>query len=89
MGSVFNKLGKDDEAAAALWGMPVVIANGQLDMPNVFSILVDDTMGISLAVNHLMQRGRRPENIIYIKDIDTGSAKIKCRSFLGVLAGRG
>jgi LacI family transcriptional regulator len=89
VGSVFNKWGKDDEVAAALRGMPVVIANEQLDMPNVFSILVDDTMGISLAVNHLMQRGHRPENIVYIKDLDTNSAKIKCRGFLSALTGRG
>jgi LacI family transcriptional regulator len=89
VGSVFNKLGKDDEVAAALQGMPLVIANGQLDMPNAFSILVDDRMGISLAVNHLIQSGHRPENIVYIKDLDTDSAKLKYRGFLGALTERG
>ncbi|MDR1218206.1 MAG: LacI family transcriptional regulator [Treponema sp.] len=89
VGSVFNKLGKDGEVAAALQGMPVVIANGRLDMPNAFSILVDDRLGISLAVNHLIQRGHHPENIVYVEDLATESAKIKRRGFLIALADQG
>jgi LacI family transcriptional regulator len=89
VGSVFNKLGLDGEVAGALQGMPVVIANGHLDMPNTYSILVDDRLGISLAVNHLLQRGHRPETIVYAKDLNTESAKIKCRGFLTVIAGLG
>jgi LacI family transcriptional regulator len=85
VGSIFNKLGKDDEVSAALQGMPVVIANGQLDRPNVFSILVDDRLGISLAVNHLIQRGHQPKHIVYVKDRNTESAQIKARGFLNIL----
>jgi LacI family transcriptional regulator len=58
-------------------------------MPNAFSILVDDRTGISLAVNHLLQRGHRPENIVYVKDLNTDSAKLKHRGFLNVLSDRG
>jgi LacI family transcriptional regulator len=86
VGSVFNKLGMDDEVAAALQGIPVVIANGHLDMCNVYSILVDDRLGISLAINHLLQRGHRPESIMYVKDLDTESARVKRRGFLAALA---
>jgi LacI family transcriptional regulator len=89
VGSVFNKLGIDGEVAGALQGIPVVIANGHLDMPNAYSILVDDRLGISLAVDHLLQRGHRPENIVYVKDLDTESAKIKYRGFLAALAALG
>ena len=86
VGSVFNKLGMDDEVAAALRGMPVVIANGHLDMPNAYSILADDSLGVSLAVSHLVRRGHSPENIVYVKDLDTESAKIKRSGFLAALA---
>jgi LacI family transcriptional regulator len=89
VGSVFNKLGMDDEVAGALQGMPVIIANGHLDMPNAYSILVDDRLGISLAVNHLLQRGHPPETIAYVKDLATESAKIKCRGFLAALSKAG
>jgi LacI family transcriptional regulator len=89
VGSVFNKLGMDDEVASALQGMPVVIANGHLDMPNAHSILVDDWVGISLAVNHLARRSHRPENIVYVKDLDTESARIKRSGFIAALTGLG
>ncbi|MDR0449664.1 MAG: LacI family transcriptional regulator [Treponema sp.] len=80
VGSVFNDLGRDAEIAAALGNLPVVIANGQLDLPNSYSVLVDDLFGVFLAVDHLAGRGHR--DIVYVKSMDTASAEIKHAGFI-------
>jgi LacI family transcriptional regulator len=80
VGSVFNELGKDAEVASDLKGLPVVIANGKLALPNSYSILVDDLLGVGLAVEHLAQKGHR--DMVYVKDLDTSSAKIKMKGFI-------
>ncbi|MDR1904782.1 MAG: LacI family transcriptional regulator [Treponema sp.] len=80
VGSVFNKLGKDTEVETELKHMPVVIANGELMLPNSYSILVDDVLGIGLAVEHLARKGHR--DMVYVKDLDTNSAKIKMKGFI-------
>ena len=59
---------------------PLVLANGRLDLPNSYSVLVDDQYGVSLAVRHLAERGHR--EIYYLKDLDTVSANLKCQGFL-------
>lgn len=80
VGSVFNTLCKKPEISNLLKTVPVVLANGKLDLPNSYSVLVDDCYGISLAVEHLLHKGYR--ELYYLKDMDTMSARLKCEGFI-------
>lgn len=80
VGSIFNTLGRHPEIKSLLKTTPVVLANGKLDLPNSYSVLVDDRYGVALAVDHMIKKGRR--NIYYLKDMDTVSARLKCDGFL-------
>lgn len=80
VGSVFNTLCKDPEIKKLLKEVPVVLANGKLDIPNSYSVLVDDGYGVSLAVNYLFEKGHR--EMYYLKDMDTISAEVKCDGFI-------
>lgn len=80
VGSVFNEIGKIPEFEALLKTVPIVLANGRLELPNAYSVLVDDGQGIAMAVDHLVDRGRK--KLIYIKDRDTASAREKENGFL-------
>ena len=62
-------------------------SNGKLDLPNAYSVTVDDKYGVSLAVEHLVARGRK--SIYYIKDRDTDSAKSKRDGFLEAMRRNG
>lgn len=79
VGSVFNQIGKDPEINALLRTTPIVLANGRLELPNAFSVLVDDAYGVQLAVEQLVSRGKR--DLAYIKDMDTASARAKAEGF--------
>lgn len=57
VGSIFNTLCKKDEIGNMIKNTPVVLANGKLELPNSYSVLVDDRYGVSLAVEHLLKRG--------------------------------
>lgn len=83
VGSVFNTICKNQEIEGYLRTTPVVLANGKLELPNSYSVLVDDCYGIGLAVDHLMQKGHR--ELYYVKDMDTVSARLKCEGFISSL----
>ena len=59
VGSVFDTICQGAEMEKLLSGVPVVLANGKLDLPNAYSVTVDDKYGVSLAVEHLVARGRK------------------------------
>lgn len=80
VGSVFNRIGKDPEIEALLRAAPVVLANGRLDLPNSYSVQVDDEHGIALAVEHLYAQQRRA--LFYVKDMQTASADAKEKGFV-------
>ena len=80
VGSVFNRLGREPRVAALLSKTPVVLANGRLEMPNSYSVLVDDRLGIRLAVEHLYKKGHR--DIFYVQELHTESADIKRDGFV-------
>ncbi|HJG28611.1 LacI family DNA-binding transcriptional regulator [uncultured Gemmiger sp.] len=84
VGSVFDTICTGAPMTRLLTGLPVVLANGKLPLPNAYSVLVDDRYGIGLAVEHLAQRGRR--ELYYIKDRDTDSALAKRDGFLEAMA---
>lgn len=83
VGSVFNTICKKAEISNMLKDVPVVLANGKLELPNSYSVLVDDRYGVSLAVEHLIQKGRT--DLYYVKDMKTVSARLKCDGFVSEL----
>lgn len=85
VGSVFNEIGRGQEFETLLKRVPVVLANGSLEIPNAHSVLVDDVKGVKLAVEHLVSQGRR--QLIYVKDKDTASAKAKADGFMSAVTG--
>lgn len=87
VGSIFNEIGKDPEIKAMLKTFPVVLANGQLDLKESYSVLVDDQWGIGLAVDHLVEKGHR--DIFYFMDQDTGSAREKRTGFINSMKKHG
>lgn len=81
VGSVFNEIGQNAEFSALLKNIPVVLANGSLDLPNAYSVLAEDADGVAQAVQYLLSIGRT--RLVYVKDKDTDSAREKARGFLG------
>lgn len=80
VGSVFNEICHGEEMRSLLCRVPIVLANGKLDLPGASSVLVDDRAGVALTVDHLVSRGRR--HLFYIQDKYTTSAEDKCAGFL-------
>ncbi len=80
IGSVFNDLINYPEITAKIKDIPVVLANGRVDLPNFYSVLVDDMKGIRMAVDYLYDKGHR--DLVYLYDMDTESSKAKRQGFL-------
>lgn len=80
IGSVFNQLIEYPEITAKVKDIPIVIANGQVALPNFYSVLVDDAKGIRMAADYLFDSGRK--NLFYVYDIATDSGRAKRRGFL-------
>lgn len=57
-GSTFSKR-HNEMVREAAQHMPVSMLNGFADGPNIYSVLGDDSLGIQLAVDHLVERGRK------------------------------
>lgn len=87
VGSVFDRLGRDGAVEPLLRRVPVVLANGALPLPGAYSVLVDDRYGIGLAVDHLVAQGHR--DIVYLKVLDTDSARAKRAGFVQAMARHG
>ena len=81
IGSVFNELINYPEITAKIKDTPVVIANGQVKLPNFYSVLVDDTKAIRMASDYMFDHGRM--DLFYVFDIatDSGRAKLILESF--------
>ena len=80
IGSVFNELIKYPEITAKIRDTPVVIANGQVKLPNFYSVLVDDTKAIRMASDYMFDHGRM--DLFYVFDIATDSGRAKRQGFL-------
>ena len=80
VGSIFNELCKEEENLKVLGKIPIVMANGELGLSNVHSVLVDEGYGMDLATKHLYERGHR--NIAYVVDKDTDAAERKRTGYL-------
>lgn len=87
VGSVFNEIEKEHMIMSSLENIPIVLANGHLSLPNSHSIIVNDYLGIKLAVNHVFERGHR--KIVYAQDMGTASGKEKKKGFIGAMKDHG
>lgn len=80
MGSVFNNDDIKSSISSYINNIPLVLQNGFLDIENTYSVLVDDSYGITLCVDHLFKKGH--SDIVYVKDLDTYSANQKKEGFI-------
>lgn len=60
--------------------LPVIIENGYLDLPNVYSVLADEQNGIAECLRLLYRKGR--ERPCYINMNDTPSNNLKIQGFV-------
>uniref|UniRef100_UPI000A4620FF substrate-binding domain-containing protein n=1 Tax=Clostridium sp. NkU-1 TaxID=1095009 RepID=UPI000A4620FF len=80
IGSVFNELINYPDITSKIKDIPVVMANGKVNLPNFYSVLVDDTKGIRTAVDYLYEKGHR--ELVYVYDMETDSGWAKRQGFL-------
>lgn len=62
-----------------LGNIPVVLVNGELELPNAYSVLADEERGTEDCVALLAENGRK--NMAYLMDVGTPSNFKKCRGF--------
>ncbi|MBE7721448.1 LacI family DNA-binding transcriptional regulator [Lacrimispora indolis] len=80
IGSVFNELIHYPDITSKIKDIPVVVANGKVNLPNFYSVLVDDTKGIRTAVDYLFKKGHN--ELVYVYDMETDSGWAKRQGFL-------
>jgi len=80
VGSIFSAIGRDARVEKLLRQVPVVLSNGRLDIPNAASVCLDDRAGASLAVEHMVARGKK--NLWYVNDRQTAGSAAKQDGFL-------
>ena len=59
--------------------IPVVIVNGTMDLPNGYSVLIDEERGMEECVSLLAEKGLR--RLAYLMDVDTPANQKKNRGF--------
>lgn len=79
VGSVFKDASLEGAIAGIADKVPIVMINGFIDSRNVYSVICDDSNGISQAVDHLLEQGRK--KLIYLQDTDSFSARSKVEGF--------
>lgn len=60
--------------------LPVIIENGFIDLPNVYSVLADEEKGVAECMHLLFSKGRR--NICYVNINRTPSNELKIKGFV-------
>lgn len=77
--SVFQNDTVEKAIAKHFTNIPIVFANGKFDLPNVYSVLVDECDGVEHCVELLIQKQKR--NIAFIGDLHTPSSREKIKGF--------
>lgn len=80
IGSIFNNLKDHPELTVMIKDIPIVMANGKMDLPNFYSVLVDDKKGIRIAAEYLFEKGHK--DLFYVYDLQNESGQEKKRGFL-------
>lgn len=79
IGSMFGSKQVEDTIKQHLSEIPVVLVNGTLDLPNVYSILVDEERGTAECVCALAAKGYK--KLLYMMDVPTPSNQHKLEGF--------
>lgn len=79
IGSMFGTPEVEQALQRYLPEVPVVLVNGTLDLPNVYSVLIDEERGMEDCVALLAGQGRR--RLAFIMDVPTPSNLKKQRGF--------
>ena len=79
MGSIFATDAVRTAIAESLAEVPVFMLNGELDLPNVYSVLSDDRAGTAEAVAYLAEKGKR--RIAFLLDQMTPSSRLKLAGY--------
>lgn len=79
VGSVFQNDTVEKAIARHFANIPVVFANGKFNLPNVYSVLVDECDGVEHCVELLVEKQKW--NIAFIGDLDTPSSQEKIKGF--------
>lgn len=79
MGSVFQEENIKKILTSSLTQVPVIMINGQLDLPNCYCVMSDEKNGIAKCVRYLVSKGRR--QIVYLTDPLTPSNQLKVDGF--------
>ena len=84
IGSMFGEEeGKEEglraEVASHLGETPIILVNGELKLPNVWSIMSDEQRGTEESVAYLLKKNRK--RIAYMMDVDTPSNHLKLRGY--------
>ncbi|MGN0706450.1 MAG: LacI family DNA-binding transcriptional regulator [Faecalibacterium sp.] len=79
IGSMFGTEAVCKSTAQHLSGIPVVVVNGTLDLPNAYSVLIDEERGTEECVALLAGKGRK--NLAYLMDMPTPANAKKNRGF--------
>lgn len=80
IGSMFAMNEIVEALESTLDDVPVVIANGTLELENGYSVIVDESIGIERAVTSLIEKGR--SNIVFMMDVATPSNQHKKNGFV-------
>lgn len=75
VGSVFNDARIDESIRLFSIETPILMVNGSISGPNIFSLFCDNGLGTLQATEHLISRGRK--RICYLQDSYTYSAFCK------------
>lgn len=79
IGSTFQSENVEKVISKYVPNIPVVIVNGHIDLPNVYSVIADEQTGVTNCVKYLSERSRR--NIAFVIDNFTPSNKLKLKGF--------
>ena len=79
IGSMFGTEEVRQSVEQHLSNIPVVIVNGTLDLPNTYSVLIDEERGTEECVALLTKKGRK--QLVYLMDVATPANEKKNRGF--------
>ncbi len=75
IGSAFGNLKDNPDITGKMRWSPVVMANGKIDLPNFYSVLLDEAAGIRKAAELLQSRGKKNIYLACRPDTDSGIRK--------------
>lgn len=79
IGSSFQCEQVEEAIRTYMPGIPVVLANGVLDLPNVYGVVADERGGVESCVRLLWEKGRR--NLAFLRNDATPSNRLKQEGF--------